>query len=93
MLRFHKEILDEFKRLKAKVIVYGSVVRGDYRLDSDIDIAVVTEDEKVKKLAERIADEIYFKRGKLVTLKFLSEEDFKKSSPLIEEIKSGKVIT
>jgi predicted nucleotidyltransferase len=33
---------------KAKVYVFGSVVRGDYTASSDIDILVVTSDIKLK---------------------------------------------
>ena len=76
MLRFHREILEEFKSLNAKVILYGSVAKGNYRLDSDIDIAIVTTNKKVRRLAEKIADKIYLKTGKLVSLKFLGPKDF-----------------
>jgi len=92
MLRFHREILKEFKSLDAKVILYGSVAKGNYRLDSDIDIAVVTDNKKVRELAEKIADRIYLKTGKLVSLKFLSPKDFEKETSFIKEIKSGKII-
>ncbi len=92
MLRFHREILEEFKSLNAKVILYGSVARGNYRFDSDIDIAIVTDDKKVRELAEKIADRIYLKTGKLVSLKFLSQKDFEKETSFIKEIKSGKII-
>ena len=92
MLRFHREILEEFKSLNAKVILYGSVAKGNYRLDSDIDIAVITANKKVKELAEKIADKIYLKTGKLVSLKFPSPKDFEKETSFIKEIKSGKII-
>jgi len=61
-------------------------------LDSDIDIAVITANKKVKELAEKIADKIYLKTGKLVSLKFLSPKDFEKETSFIKEIKSGKII-
>jgi predicted nucleotidyltransferase len=94
MLKFHREILKNFEELKgkAKVIVYGSVAKGNYRLDSDIDVAVISKDKKVKKIAERIADKVYLKYGKIVSIKFLVPEDLKRRSAFIEEIKSGRRI-
>ena len=77
---------------KAKIILYGSVAKGNYRLDSDIDLAIVTKDEKVKKNATQIANKILAKYGKLVSLVFLSPEDLRKSKPFIKEVLKGKVI-
>ena len=91
MLRFHREILNEFRRLRnAKVYVYGSVARGNYRLDSDIDLAIVTNDNKVKKLAEEIADKVLIKYGKVVSLKFITPKRFNSCDPFIEEVKKGR---
>jgi len=39
--------LEEFLPLKAKIILFGSVARGDYRCDSDIDIAIISK-RKIK---------------------------------------------
>ncbi len=92
MLKIHREILENFKELKgrAKVVVYGSVAKGNYRLDSDIDVAVISEDKRVKELAEKIADKIYLKYGKVVSIKFLLPKDLEKESAFIKEIKSGR---
>jgi len=95
MLKFHLDILKEFKPVgrQAKVILFGSLVRGDYRLDSDIDLAVITRDERLIKLSSSIADRILIKYGKLVSLKFIDEKDFEKGkTPLIDEIKRGMTI-
>ncbi len=95
MLKFHREILKEFELVgkHAKIILFGSLARGDYRLDSDIDLAVITKDKNLTKLSSSIADKILAEYGKLVSLKFISEEDLvKKKTPLIDEIKSGTVI-
>jgi len=29
---------------KAKITLFGSVAKGNYRLDSDIDLAIITKD-------------------------------------------------
>lgn len=95
MLKFHKDILKEFKSVgkHAKIILFGSLARGDYRLDSDIDLAIMTRDRSLMKLSSSIADKILVEYGKLVSLKFISEEDFdKENSPIKDEIKKGMVI-
>ncbi|MDI6690262.1 MAG: nucleotidyltransferase domain-containing protein [Candidatus Bathyarchaeota archaeon] len=95
MLKFHKDILKEFKSVgkHAKIILFGSLARGDYRLDSDIDLAIMTRDRSLMKLSSSIADKILVEYGKLVSLKFIGEEDFdKEDSPIKDEIKKGMVI-
>jgi len=96
MLKFHKDILKEFEPVgkRAKIILFGSVARGDYGLDSDIDLAIITDEEDLKKVSSSIADRILVKYGKVVSLKFVREEDFvkKKNDPFIEEVKKGKMI-
>lgn len=96
MLKFHRNILKEFELVgkRAKVILFGSLVRGNYRLDSDIDLAIITDDKSLMKISSSIADRILVKYGKAVSLKFIKEEDFAKreKDPFIEEIRKGKVI-
>jgi predicted nucleotidyltransferase len=95
MLKIHKEILKEFEPIgeKAKIILFGSVARGNYRLDSDIDLAIITKDKNLIELAQSIADKILAEHGKLVSIKFINEEELeKKKGPLMDEIKRGIVI-
>jgi len=96
MLKFHKDILKEFEPIgkRAKVILFGSLARGDYRLDSDIDLAIITDEEDLKKVSSSIADRILVKYGKVVSLKFIKEADFakRKDDPFIEEVKKGRTI-
>jgi len=95
MLKFHLNILKEFKSVgkHAKIILFGSLARGDYRLDSDIDLAIITRDKSLMELSSSIADNILAEYGKLVSLKFIDEEDLgRKDSPLKDEIKRGIVI-
>jgi predicted nucleotidyltransferase len=95
MLKFHSDILKEFEPVgkRAKIILFGSLARGDYRLDSDIDLAIITKDKSLMKLSSSIADKILAEYGKLVSLKFIDEEDFdKRKIPLKDEIKRGMVI-
>ena len=94
MLKFHREILKEFELgKKAKIILFGSLARGNYRLDSDIDLAIITEDKDLMALASSIADRILTKYGKLVSLKFISEKELNEGkTPFMNEIKRGVVI-
>ena len=96
MLQIHREILKEFEEVGrvAKVILFGSLIRGDYRLDSDIDLFILTNKKSVKKKAEKIADKILVKHGKLVSLKFISEDELsKRKSFFLEEVfRKGKII-
>ncbi len=68
------------------------MAKNSYRLDSDIDLAVISKDKSVRKLAEEIADKVYLKYGKVVSIKFLSPEDLRKESSFIEEVNSGRRI-
>lgn len=95
MLKFHLEILKEFEPVgkRAKIVLFGSLARGNYRLDSDIDLAIITKDKKLTKLASSIADKILAEYGKVVSLKFIEDKDFEEErNPLVEEIKKGIVI-
>jgi len=95
MLKFQREILKEFeplKKKKIKIILFGSVAKGNYKLDSDIDLAIISDKEEIKKEAEEIADKILFKYGKVVSLKFLSKSELNKKTPFIKEVLKGKVI-
>lgn len=95
MLKFHKEILKQFEPVgkKAKIILYGSLAKGKYRLDSDIDLAIITKNKNLMKQASSIANKILAEHGKLVTIKFITEEEFEREkSPIIDEIKKGIVI-
>ena len=95
MLKFHLEILKKFEPVgkKAKIILFGSLARGNYRLDSDIDLAIITKDEKLTRLASSIADKILAEYGKVVSLKFIEDKDFEEErNLLVEEIKKGIVI-
>ncbi len=89
MLKFHEEMLKQFEPVgkQAKIILFGSIAKGNYRLDSDIDLAIITKNKKLMEQASSIADKILAEHGKLVTLKFINEKDLKgRKSPLISEI-------
>ncbi|MFQ6063887.1 MAG: nucleotidyltransferase domain-containing protein [Candidatus Bathyarchaeia archaeon] len=94
MLKIHEEMLEGFKRLDATVLVYGSVAKGRSRIDSDIDVAVITENPEVKEEAERLADEVLLEHGRVVSIVYFSPERFKKmvDRPFIRDVLSGEVL-
>lgn len=96
MLNIYQNMLKPFKRLKgdAVVIVYGSVASGESRTDSDIDIAVISNDRKVWMEADSIADRILFEHGKVVSVAKLTPGQFreKPNSRFAGEILKGVVI-
>lgn len=66
-VKFHKQILKQFEPAgkHAKIILFGSLVIGNYRLDSDIDLVIITKDKNLMKLDSTIADKILAEHGKL----------------------------
>jgi len=88
-----KLAIDFAKSLKhdeiEKVILYGSVARGDDTKDSDIDILILTHDSSDKK---KIKDDIHtktfnilLKTGEFISTKFKSMEHMRniKISPIL----------
>jgi predicted nucleotidyltransferase len=95
MLKLYQRIFEEFRKVKGKgkIIVFGSVVKGKSKFDSDIDIAVITDDKKFLSKVEKLSDEILFKYGKVVSLIKFSEKEFETGKePIIKEIKKGMII-
>jgi predicted nucleotidyltransferase len=63
-----------------KIILFGSVARGDDTEDSDIDILIISNHHN--KIYDKIADEvawIMFDKGELISAKVMSEEIFNKT--------------
>ncbi len=94
MLKGYKDLLKDFKKVPGAVILYGSVSKENSRPDSDIDIAVFSKDKKAKIIADKIADDILFKKGKVVSILWLDFKDLKKriNEPFIQEVLRGKVL-
>lgn len=94
MLKTYEEMLEGFKRLDASVVVYGSVAEGRSRLDSDIDVAVITGSAEVREEAERIADEVLLEHGRVVSIVYFSPERFKEmvDKPFVGDVLSGEVL-
>ena len=77
----------------ATIILYGSTARGDYRLDSDIDLLILI-DKKVlsredKKRIKYPLYDIEFETGKIISPLVLSKQDWEirhRITPFYENI-------
>ncbi len=94
MLQYYKNLLKDFKNIPGLVIVYGSVAKNKSRPDSDIDIAIFSDNIKSKNMAEEIADKIYLNDKKVVSIFWMNFENLKNRShePFIKEVLAGEVI-
>ncbi len=74
-----KRLRDELSRIPGAraVIVFGSVARGDYRPDSDVDILLVVEDvERARPPARRISSNVFSETGVPETVIVASLDDY-----------------
>ncbi len=90
--KFKKKVLNELKGKVHAIIVYGSLARGEYTKDSDIDVLVIGKDKKDWKKVSEIAYEIDFEnrfRTFLTTI-FLTKDEFeyrlKAGDPFIHNV-------
>jgi len=92
--RFREAI--EFKGIRVnKLVLFGSYARGTYREESDIDIAVISEDFAGKDYWERIeilSDAIYDLFEPIEALAVTPDEWEKKESLIIDYAKDGEVV-
>jgi uncharacterized protein len=79
------------------LILFGSVARGDYGRESDIDILVILEDKKLEDKASDIRYDVDIKNGTVTTFFMCSSREIEKiiqqGFPFINNVlKEGKVI-
>jgi hypothetical protein len=91
--RLVKELGDKLD----SIILYGSIARGDYGLESDIDILVILENKKLEDKTSDIRYDIDVKNSTVTTF-FIStpheiEKIIQQGFPFINNVlKEGKVI-
>ena len=86
ILKSKKEILELFvKALKERysdkidrIILFGSVARGEDKEYSDIDVLLITNDDsfKMQRLVSDIVVDILLRTGVYVSVKVLSSEEY-----------------
>ncbi len=84
----HQTALDEFLRRALenygerieRIILFGSVARGDAREESDIEILVVTteEDFRLRRALTGLAFDILLETGEDISVKALAKADFER---------------
>jgi hypothetical protein len=84
---FAENLAENLKDEKMEVYLFGSLARGDYLLDSDIDLIVVTDSLKNMKPWERTA---YLRKLAPRSLGFdilcYTREEFEKAKPFWENL-------
>ena len=88
-----ENILEEFKRIKGdgKIVLFGSLSKGNAGFSSDIDIAVISDDKKFIGRTESIADSVLLDYGRVVSvIKFSTKEFNSGREPVIKEIMKGE---
>ena len=94
---FADRILSRFKDKIEKIIMFGSVARGESDKDSDIDVLVVIKQKNIDMMKEicGIAFEISIRRFADISPKIYSHSEIIRSirvkTPFIEEILSDEV--
>ena len=77
---FLNKITSDLGDQVVKVIVFGSVSRGQATDDSDIDLLVVikSKDYQIRRQLIRHAYDIFLETGRLISVKAISETDCKR---------------
>lgn len=57
---FADRLTDEWGREIERIILYGSVARGEARADSDVDVLIVVEDKNARDIVSEQASSIAF---------------------------------
>jgi predicted nucleotidyltransferase len=95
----HDPVLDRFRDAVAQIygarlerlVLFGSRARGDFRPDSDYDIAVFLRDmdgvwDEVRRLAE-ITTDVLMENGAVISAKPFAADSYDSTQPLLENIR------
>lgn len=96
----HQAVLDNFvkevKKLGAvqKVILFGSVARGEEKLISDIDVAVIItkKDKTVENYLTEIVDKILKSAQMRIVPLTLTQDEIKQNKQFAKELEKGRVL-
>jgi len=75
---FVKSLKEKYGDKVEKVVLFGSVARGEDKEDSDVDVLIITNYDsfKMQKLVSEIVVDILLKTGIYVSAKVLTLEEF-----------------
>jgi len=85
---------------KATVVLFGSYVRGDYKVDSDVDILILVDKTEVTRTDQRRIKyplyDIEFTTGTIISPMVFSRNDWEsrhRNTPFYDQItKEGKIL-
>ncbi len=89
LLKLLKGIFSKQKEIK-QAVLFGSIARGEEKLDSDIDLLIITENkEKINRLISNNQKKITERFGNVMSVLALNKKEFKEkeNSELIKNIK------
>ena len=72
-----KKLKEEFKDKIENIILFGSYARGNYSENSDIDILVIVDDDRIEKEVRRVAYSFIPEVGRLISVKVIEKNAFK----------------
>jgi len=75
---FVKSLKDRYEDKVEKIILFGSVARGEDNEDSDVDVLIITSYDsfKMQKLVSEIAVDVLLRTGVYVSAKVMSVDEF-----------------
>ncbi|WP_048149273.1 nucleotidyltransferase domain-containing protein [Palaeococcus ferrophilus] len=76
--KFAEDVRNSLGDVVRDIILFGSVARGDYRGDSDIDILIVVDTDpwEIQKRVSDLVVEYLLKQGAYISAKVVSVEEF-----------------
>jgi predicted nucleotidyltransferase len=92
-----ERLIKELGEKLDSLVLYGSVARGDYGRESDIDILVILKDKKLEDIASDIRYDIDIKNSTVTTFFLCTPPEIEKiiqqGFPFINNVlKEGKII-
>jgi len=76
LMELSRKLKEKFKDKIEEVIVFGSYARGDFNEDSDIDILIVVNDDKIEEDIRKVAYSFIPEIGRLISVKVIDKDTF-----------------
>ena len=71
-----RKLKEKFEDKIEEVIVFGSYARGDFNEDSDIDVLIVVNDDKIEGAIRKVAYSFIPEIGRLISVKVIDKDTF-----------------
>jgi uncharacterized protein len=92
-----ERLVEELSDKLDSIILYGSIARGDFGSESDIDLLLILEDKKLMEKAYEIGYNVDIKNNTVTSISIYSSQEIRKNielgSPFVKNvITEGKII-